>query len=126
MDRDAIVRRALWLSVPFNLLGALLFAFPGSWAGQLAGLPADVPSLYRALVVLFVVLFGAAYGWLAAASTIHRPMVALAAVGKIAAFAVVLSLCLVGEAPLRALLGMTGDLVLGGIFAWWLLSAPRH
>jgi hypothetical protein len=48
MDRDKIVRGALWTSVPFNLVAAALFAFPGSAVGQLVGLPADVPRIYSA------------------------------------------------------------------------------
>src|SRR5262249_19073258 len=41
MTRDELMRRVLWASVFFNLLGAVLFLFPAS-IGRLAGLPAPV------------------------------------------------------------------------------------
>ena len=55
MDKDRVVRRALWASVPFNLGGALIFAFPDSF-GRLANLPGPVPPLYRASLALLIAL----------------------------------------------------------------------
>ena len=65
MSPDKLVRRALQISVPFNLGAAVLFAFPGSILGRIAGLPTSVPGLYCAMLALFVALFGCAYAWLA-------------------------------------------------------------
>jgi hypothetical protein len=116
------MRGALWVSVVYNVGGALLFAFPSSPLGQLAGLPTPVPSIYGVLLAFFVVLFGGAYAWLACQPTIDRPLVALAAVGKAGVFVVVVTFWLLGEAPGRGVPVAAGDLVLAGVFAWWLLG----
>jgi hypothetical protein len=126
MNRDKLLRCALWISVPYNLGGAYLFAFPASAAGRLAQMPADVPSLYRALLALFVVLFGATYAWLASSTAINRPLLALGAIGKAGAFASILILWLAGALPATGPITALGDLVLAGIFFWWLLGAAAH
>jgi hypothetical protein len=75
--------------------------------------------------VFFMVLFGGAYAWLACQPTIDRHLVALAAIGKGGDFAVIVTFWLLGEAPARGVLSASGDLVLAGIFAWWLLGAQQ-
>lgn len=125
MDRDAFMRRALWISVAYNLGGAFLFAFPSSSLGRLAGLPTLVAPIYSTLVAFFVALFAGAYAWLASQSHIDRPLVALSAIGKAGAFSVILVFWLFGQGPGRGVLAATGDLVLAGIFAWWLLGAQE-
>jgi hypothetical protein len=124
MDRDDLMRRALWLSVPFNLGAACLFAFPASALGQLAGLPPAAPLLYRVVVALFIALFGATYAWLALQPRIDRPLVAFSALGKSGVFAAILVLWLLDLAPARGVAIASGDLAFAGVFAWWLLGAP--
>jgi hypothetical protein len=116
---DDLLRRALRASVFFNLLGALLFAFPDS-LGRLAGFPAPAPHVYTAFIAAMVVLFAGTYGWLARQPEIDRPLVAFAALGKTSFFAVVTACWLLGEVPGRAVLGASGDLVFAALFAWWL------
>jgi hypothetical protein len=123
--RDTFLRCALWVSVGYNFGGALLFAFPSSPLGQFAGLPAPGPPIYTTLLAFFVGLFGGAYAWLARQVNISRPLVALAAIGKAGVFAIILVFWLVGEAPGRGVLAAIGDLILAGIFAWWLLGAQQ-
>ena len=123
MDRDHVMRRALWASVVYNLGGTLLFAFPSSLGG-LAGLPMPVPRVYTALLAVFVALFGGAYAWLARQARIDRPLVAMAALGKAGVFAVILSCWLLGEVPGRGVLAVSGDLAFAVVFAWWLLADP--
>jgi hypothetical protein len=125
MDRDGIMRRALKVSVIYNLAAAFLFAFPSSSLGRLAGLPPVVPDLYRMMLGFFVVLFGGAYAWLARQPHIDRPLVGFAAIGKAGAFGIILTLWLVGRSPARGVLAATGDLVLAGIFAWWLFGEQQ-
>lgn len=120
MLTNANFRRILWLSALTNVGGALLFALPASPLGQLAGLPADVPLLYRAFVTLFVLIYGGMYAWLAVQPVIHRPMVALAAIGKSSAFALVLLLWLVGEASAKSLALLAADLALAALYCLWL------
>jgi hypothetical protein len=121
--RDAVVRRALWVSVPYNVVGALMFAFPET-IGRVAGLPAPVPRVYTASLAVLVLLFGATYAWLALQPRIDRPLVAFSAIGKASVFTVVLVCWLLGEGPALGVLAASGDLALAAIFAWWLGTTP--
>src|SRR5262245_43579778 len=125
MNKDRFMRGALWASVPYNLGGAALFAFPSSFLGQLVGLPTPVPPVYSALLAVFVLLFAGAYAWLACQPVIHRPLVALSALRQLGVFAVITAFWLFGAAPGLAVLGATGDLALGVGFVWWLVSTRQ-
>jgi hypothetical protein len=114
------MRGALWTSAVFNLVGAVAFAFPASLPGQLAGLPTAVPPLYRALLAMFALLFGGCYAWLAMQPIIPRAMVALAAIGKSAAFVVIVGCWLAGHAADRGVLTAVGELGFALIFFAWL------
>lgn len=122
MNKNKVIRYALWISVAFNLFGALLFAFPASPLGQFAGLPVPVPALYNVMLAYFVVLFAGLYLWLALQPQINRPMVAFAAIGKACAFLVMVILWLLGEVQGRSVIFASGDLIFACIFAWWLLK----
>jgi hypothetical protein len=123
MDDDRLMRRALWATAAFNLVAALLVAFPDT-LGRLAALPAPAPPLYTTLLALFVLLFGGAYAWLARQPRIDRPLVGLAAAGKTGVFLVASVLWLAGEASFPIVVMATGDLGFAAIFVWWLLT--RH
>jgi hypothetical protein len=120
MDREQVLRRALWATAVFNLGGAVMLGFPASPPAQLAGMPADVPLLYRALTAMFVLLFGGAYAWLAAQPAIDRPFVRFGAIGKSCAFATVLLLWLAGVAAGRSVAVFSGDLAFAALFFWCL------
>ena len=120
MKRENLLRASLGVAAAFNLVGAALFAFPGSAASQLAGLPPDAPAVYRGLTSLFILLFGAAYAWLAAQPTIDRPFVAFGAIGKASAFFLVAALWLGGAASGASVAAMAGDLVLAALFVYGL------
>ncbi len=121
MDRDRVIRRALWVSVPYNVGGALVFAFPES-LGRLAGMPGPVAHVYTATLAALVLLFAGTYAWLARQPEIDRPLVAFSAIGKASFVAVVVACWLLGEAPGQGFVASLGDLVLATIFAWWLLT----
>ncbi len=125
MNRETVLRRALWIAALFNLLGALLFAFPASYFGQFAGLPAEVPGAYRAMTALFVLLFGGAYLWLAQQTVIDRPLVMFGAIGKASAFALIGILWLMGAVGGKGVVIASGDLVLAVLFLWCLRGARR-
>lgn len=120
MNRETVLRRALWTAAVFNLLGALLFAFPASYFGQFAGLPAEVPAAYRALTALFVLLFGGAYLWLARQAVVDRALLTFGAIGKASAFTLIVILWLTGAASGRGVLIASGDLILAALFIWCL------
>jgi hypothetical protein len=115
------MRRALWTSVVFNLVGALGFAFPAT-VGRLAGFPSPVPHVYSATLAFLVALFGLTYGWLARQERIDRPIVVFCTIGKAGFFTVVLACWLLGELPASALRAAAGDLALAAVFAWWLVG----
>jgi hypothetical protein len=120
MNRDIVMRRALQLTTIFNGVGAFALALPGSALGQFMGLPPVAPPIYRAMASGAVALFGFAYAWLSAQPVIDRPLVALATVGKLTAFASFLVIAFLGQMPMRSVVLDSPDLVFAVIFIWWL------
>ena len=121
MISDDLLRRFLWLTAVANTVVAFVFAFPAS-LGRPVDLPVPVPLVYSLFAGLFILLFGGAYAWLALQPRIHRPLVALGALGKTGAVLVVLTAWLLGAASTRLLLLISGDLVLAAVFVAWLLG----
>jgi len=120
MKHDRFIRRVLWVSVAFNILGTLAFLFPAT-VGQLSGFPVPVPRLYGWILASMVLMFGGAYAWLALQPAINRPLLVLGAISKAAVFCVFLTCWLLGDIPLLGVVGASGDLVLAALFAWWLI-----
>jgi len=123
LNKNLVVRCALWLSVPFNLYGAFLLAFPSSALGQAAGLPPDVPVSYRAVLAFFPLLFACAYAWLGSQPVPDRPLVAFSAAGKAGVFAIVGVLWCSSAVPVASVAAASGDLLGALVFAWWLLAS---
>jgi hypothetical protein len=123
---DAAIRWSLRLACPFNLVAAVLFAWPSSGLAQALELPEFVHPLYRWLVGWFVALFGLAYGWLAAQPAIDRPLLALGATGKLGAFALALALWVHGALPGMVVVVASGDLAFAALWFGWLLRRPAH
>lgn len=119
VDRDRIMRGALWTSFVANLVAAAGFAFPDT-LGRLAGFPAGGPRLYTATLAVLVALFGLTYGWLASRPRIDRPLVVFSAIGKTSFVAVAFACWLLGEVTGQGMLMASGDLVFAAIFVWWL------
>ena len=124
MNRQSLLRRALWAAAFFNVGGAYLFGFPASPLGTFIGLPQEVPAVYRAFTAMFVLLFGGAYAWLAHHRPIIRPFVAFGAIGKASAFALTVGLALVDKTSGATVALLSGDLVLAALFAWC-LAGPQ-
>lgn len=117
---DTTLRLSLWLACPFNLVAAIVFAFPSSILGRQLGLPEYVSPLYTSLVALFVALFGFTYAWLARQPSIDRPLLALGSIGKLSAFAIALGLWIAKLVPGLLVLVAVGDLVFAGSWLRWL------
>lgn len=120
MNREAFLRKLLWLAALANVGGACLFLFPASAPGELLGLPAAVPAVYRAFTGLSVLLFAGAYAWLAVHRPIVRPFVVFGAIGKASAFALALLLWMLGKVSGATVAVFSADLVLAALFAWCL------
>jgi len=125
MNRESILRVALWCAALFNTGGALLFAFPESSIGQFIGLPAVVPIVYLAFVAFFILLFAGAYVWLAIQKPIIKSFVAFGAMGKAGAFVLTLILWLAGSVSWRGVLTGSGDLILAATFAWCIVGTQQ-
>lgn len=126
--RDLVMRRALMLSAPLNLFGGIAFAFPSS-VGSIAGLPEAGSRFYTSTLAVMVVIFGFAYAWLALQPRIDRPLVAVAAAGKLGVFIVAIGCWFTGHIGAVGAAGTVADLLLSLVFLWWLCgsapSAPR-
>ncbi|MCB1747988.1 MAG: hypothetical protein H6977_13180 [Gammaproteobacteria bacterium] len=120
MVKESWVRFTLWVSCPFNLGAAALFAMPGAAPGRLAGLPPSAPAVYTALTAFLVALFGFTYAWLAQQREIDRPLVGMLAIGKTGVFVVAVVLAVAGAAAPRLVGLAAGDLVLGLLWLTWL------
>lgn len=125
MDKDRILRRALWATFGFNLVGAFIFAFPASSLAKLAGLPVDVPVLYRGIVALFVTLFAGAYAWVAMQPVMSQAFVAFGAIGKASVFVLALVLWTASAASPLTVMAFGGDLGFAVLFAWCLAGRTR-
>jgi hypothetical protein len=122
-NRDLVMRRALQVTAPFNLLAAFALAFPSSWPGRVFGLPVDAPSVYRVLAGGVIAIFGFAYAWLSVQKVIDRELVFVSMSGKIFAFCSLAALAVAGELPLRSAILGSADLLFACVFGWWLLDA---
>jgi hypothetical protein len=122
--RDLIMRSALMLSVPLNFLGAIAFGFPNS-VGGIAGLPETESRFYTSLVAVMVAIFGFAYAWLALQPKIDRPLVVVAAAGKLGVFMVATGCWLTNQISAAGAAGTLADLILGLVFLWWLFSSAH-
>lgn len=122
MIHESTVRMSVWLTVPFNIVGAIAFAFPTSLPGKLVGLP-EAPMIYTVFVGLLIALFGAKYAWIAWQPVINRPLLAFGAVAKIAVAVVSTWLWFNGECTLPMLLAASGDLAFGVFWLAWLRSS---
>ena len=123
MIQARTMRGILWVGVLFNALVGSMMLFPDS-LGALAAMPPVGSVFYRWMLAFFVLLFAATYGWLALQPVIHRPLVALAAIGKTGVFVIALACLLRGDIQARAVVLSSGDLVFAACFWLWLRSTP--
>ena len=116
------MRRALLATALMNVFGALCFV-PSITAGrELAGLPPAHP-FYLWILAIWIGGFGLVYLWLGLTGSPDRAFLAIAAIGKLSFWALLLVYCLAGDLPaLAPLLGL-GDLFFGIIFVAWLWRA---
>lgn len=121
------MRLAMWATTPLNMLGAFIFLPANGWARRLGGLPEAGHPMYLWIIAAFIGIFGVGYGYCAAKGRASREFVGVGAAGKIAFFVVVAAFWLSGEVPFLTTFLAGADLLLGALFAWWLLrgQAPQ-
>jgi hypothetical protein len=119
MQQDRGFRIILFVSFVFNMVGASLFGLPGSFMARMISMPWP-PVIYRTVVTAFIVVFGLAYLWLALQPVISRVLVGFSAVTKLAIFGAIAAAWFHGDTPLIGLAIGGGDLVLAGLYLWWL------
>lgn len=119
------MRAVLLASGPMNAFGAVLFAPPMTALRQFLGLPQADP-FYLWVLSAWVAAFGVAYAHMGWSGRADRGVLALGAWGKGVFAVLVLSLALQGRANVLAAAGALPDLVMAGVFVWWLLTTRRH
>jgi hypothetical protein len=114
------MRNALFATAVMNLIAGIAFLPPASGMRARLGLPAGGDPFYLCLVALFVALFGIGYLWVAVANRPERLFIAIAAIGKLGFFLLVVGFWLAGSLPVMALPGGAADLVFVVLFFQWL------
>jgi hypothetical protein len=122
MISQTTVRYSLWITFPFNLIAAYVFAMSASMPAQLAGLPQPVHPLYSLLCALFIALFGFMYVWLARQPTLNQPLLFFGAAGKASVFVLAACLWLSGEVTAQIVYVAAADLALALLWFSWLYS----
>lgn len=118
------MRRALLATGIMNVLVAFSFLPAASSLRALAGLPEGSHPLYLLTCGLFILLFGLGYLWTAVAGQSEPLFMTLAALGKLSFFTLVTALYVAGEVSILTPLAGSADLFFGGLFAYWLFTAP--
>lgn len=116
------MRRAMFATAAMNILVAAAFLPAARSLRELAGMP-DAHPFYLLTVGLFILLFGIVYLWMAIRGRGDRFIVAWSAAGKLGFFALTVHLWRVGELPLRTPGLAAADLVFGGLFLFWVITA---
>lgn len=125
MKSDKLVRVTLGLSFFFNLGAAYLLIFAASPLAQFAGFTASTSPMHTSLSALMVGSLGIAYGWLSRQEVIDRPMLALGALIKGAAFLMFVVQWLFDAVTGRFVLFAVVDIVLAFIWLNWLMQTRR-
>ncbi len=124
MSPDRIVRSALWISVPINALGVLVF-MPIALGYPSPLLPIAAPRFFAAQIGFVIALFLVVYARQAVHPRLNRDLVAVGGYGKLGFFALTAAYAIVGDVPMSMAMNATPDLILGGVFLWWAHVAKR-
>ncbi len=122
MRYKSIIRISLAVAAPANISAAFLFAFPETTAESLIELPAASHPLYTWICASLVALFGLAYAWMAWVGRVVRPLLLLAALGKLSASAVAIALGAIGALSPGASIVIAGDIVFALLWLHYLLG----
>lgn len=96
--------------IPANRLGREMFKFP------------EAPAPYLWFIAVWILAFGVLYLWLAFRERSEWMFIVIAAVGKLSFFGAFFFCWLAGEIQFITVVGSAGDLIFGGIFAFWAIK----
>jgi hypothetical protein len=106
-----------------NLFAAAAFLPAARAVRALAELPENVHPLYLATISMFILVFGIGYLWTGATGRADRLFIALAAIGKLTFFTILVGFWLGGEVSIRAPLLGAADLFFAVLFLIWLAGS---
>jgi hypothetical protein len=113
-----LLQLALWITVPINLTGAVIFSTPA--VRQLIGLPPLSQPFYGVLIGSWIGLFGLGYLRLARSKRYDRTFLGVGALGKLSFFVLAVFYFIRSELGWLALLASSIDAALAGIFLVYL------
>jgi hypothetical protein len=113
-----LFRFALWITVPVNLSGAVIFSLPV--LRQFIGLPEGGQPFYGVLIGSWIGLFGLAYLRLAITRNYDKTFLAVGAFGKLSFFILAVVYFSRGELGVLAFMASLIDAILATIFLVWL------
>ena len=116
------LRTALWISVPLNALGVIVFG-SAALGRPVMDLPLPIAPFYAAQLTMTIALFGGVYAWLAQQTTVNRPLLFIGGLGKLAFFLVFVAYAVAGDLPWSVVANGLPDLILGTLYLTWL---ARH
>jgi hypothetical protein len=111
-------RIALFATGIINIFGGLTFVPFIRFARDMFKFP-DAHPVYLWIFSVWIFAFGVCYLWLAAKQRREWLFVVIAAVGKLSFFSMFAIYWLIGELHFLAAAGVSGDLIFGGLFAFW-------
>jgi hypothetical protein len=120
------MRVAMIVTAAMNGFGAALLSPIGAGLRVFFGLPDDGSTLYMSVVACFILIFGLAYLWAGVQGQADTLFVAVAAIGKLTFFGLLVGFAVAGQLPGRVVLGGLGDLFFGVLFLVWLIITWRQ
>lgn len=118
MRSDKLLRAALWASVVINAVGVILFA-PLAVGRTSSLLPIPLSPFLVGQLAFVIALFGGVYFWLARQRIINRPLLLVAALGKLGFFVLAVVYAVAGEVSAQVAVSALPELVLGALFLWY-------
>jgi hypothetical protein len=121
---EKLLRRTLYFTVAYNLMGFFTFLMPQTFGGM-AGLPASVPFLHSGFVASNILLFGLVGLWQARRPMLDAPVLTIFGLSKAVFCLLMLISWRLGEIALPGFLMSLVDLAMGAIFLVGARSAER-
>lgn len=120
----AFLFSAIRLSIPVNLLGAVIFAGPLAPIRALVGMP-TLPSSFAWMLSAWVLAFGVAFIRLHRTGVLEPTLIAVSAFGKLTFVLAMIGAAVTGEGSWLSALSTFPDLVLATVFAYGLFVRAR-